>query len=1043
MKKNTKICKPAAFMLISMLLMSAFCQSVFAQTSRTVRGAVYDSQNDALIGVSVLLKNTTNGTMTNIDGEFSLDIPTGAQTLVFTYLGMKTQEIQVTNQASLTVVMQEEASALSEIVVIGYGTQRREAVTGSVATMSGDIMRDVASTGVSQALQGRIAGVEMTQTNSKPGSEMQIRIRGTRSLSADNNPLIVLDGIPFPGSLNDIDPNSIKSLDILKDASATAIYGSRGANGVILITTNRGTAGHKSLTYSGYFGVKSAVRYDMMNGEEYARLRDVANNAGLGNAQWTNTSDEEEGMNTDWQDMLYKTGMVTNHDVNFTKGTEDGNYTFGMGYYLDEAVVPNQQYSRISLRASADQSFGKYIKVGFSSNSSYSLSEGGQIGIGNALSSSPLINPYKRDENGVQLDELKLAVKQNSAEDYHVWTKELLEDAKDLWRSDSKTLATYNNVYGELSAPFLDGLKYRVNLGLNVRSATGGSFSGIGVGATSVAALENPSTASINNSWRTSWVVENVLTFDRNFDKHRVNVTGLYSAEQNTFNRSQVDARELPVDQNQYYNLSQAGGTIILPGSGQQYWQAGLLSWMGRVMYSYDDRYMISAAVRSDASSRLAKGYQWHTYPAVSLGWNMNREAFMEDIEWLDQLKLRVGYGETSNQAVDPYKTLGRLSTRRYNFGTGEDSFATGYILSELPNEKLGWEYTSTWNYGIDFTLLRNRLSGTIEYYAQHTKDILMSVNLPSTAGVGSYTANIGETTNKGWEFSLKGRILDNYNGWTWDAGINFYTNKNEIVALNSGQDRDEGNWWFKGYPLNVNYGYEYAGLWQENDPFLQDYEPGGNVGMIKVKYNGDFNADGSPTRPIGAADRQIIELDPRFQGGFNTTVAYKGFDLAVIGGFQNGGKLISTLYGASSYLNLLNTRRGNVDVDYWTPENPGAKYPRPGGILSSDAPKYGNTLALFDATYLKIRAITLGYNFNQSWLKSAGIQRLRLYVTAQNPFVLFSPYTNETGLDPEPNSTGGGNQATNNAGYQSRTVVVGYNTPATRNYLVGINLTF
>ena len=1042
MKKNTKICKPAAFMLISMLFMSAFCQSVFAQTSRTVRGAVYDSQNDALIGVSVLLKNTTNGTMTDINGEFSLDIPAGAQTLVFTYLGMKTQEIPVTNQTSLSVVMQEEASALGEIVVIGYGTQRREAVTGSVATMSGDIMRDVASTGVSQALQGRIAGVEMTQTNSKPGAEMQIRIRGTRSLSADNNPLIVLDGIPFPGSLNDIDPNSIKSLDILKDASATAIYGSRGANGVILITTNRGTAGHKSLTYSGYFGVKSAIQYDMMNGEEYARLRDVANNAGLGNPQWNKVDSEEDGVSTNWQDLFFKTGMVTNHDVSFTKGTEDGNYSFGMGYYLDQAVVPTQQYSRISLRTSADQSYGKYIKVGFSSNSSYSLSEGNQVGIGNLLNSSPLIDPYEwidKDDH-TQGKRLRSVIYQNSTEQYPLWTKETLEDAKDLWRSDTKTLATYNNIYGEISAPFLDGLKYRINLGLNVRSTTGGGFTGIGVNNTNP---ENISSGNINNSWRTSWVVENLLTFDRNFDKHRINVTGLYSAEQNTFFNSRVNAQDLPVDQNQYYNLSQARGTIILPGDGQTYWQAGLISWMGRVMYSYDDRYMISAAVRSDASSRLAKNYQWHTYPAVSVGWNMNREAFMEDLEWLDQLKLRVGYGETSNQAIDPYKTLGRLATRRYNYGVGEDSFATGYILSELSNEKLGWEYTSTWNYGIDFTLLRNRLSGTIEYYAQHTKDILMNVRLPSTAGVANYTANIGEMTNKGWEFSLKGRILDNYNGWTWDAGINLYTNKNEIVKLNSDQDRDESNWWFKGYPLNVNFGYEYAGLWQEGDPFLQDYEPGGNVGMIKVKYNGDFNADGSPTRPIGAADRQIIELDPRFQGGFNTTVAYKGFDLAVIGGFQNGGKLISTLYGASSYLNLLNTRRGNVDVDYWTPENTGAKYPRPGGILSSDAPKYGNTLALFDATYLKIRAITLGYNFNQNWLKNAGIQRLRLYVTAQNPFVLFSPYTNETGLDPEPNSTGGGNQATNNAGYQSRTVVVGYNTPATRNYLVGINLTF
>lgn len=403
-------------------------------------------------------------------------------------------------------------------------------------------------------------------------------------------------------------------------------------------------------------------------------------------------------------------------------------------------------------------------------------------------------------------------------------------------------------------------------------------------------------------------------------------------------------------------------------------------------------------------------------------------------------LKLRVGFGQTSNQAIAPYSTLGRLGISPYNFG--DDTYATGYYVSELPNANLGWEYSKTWNYGLDFALLNNRLSGTIEYYVTKTNDILLNVNLPNTSGVGSYTANIGKTQNKGLELSLNGVILENQNGWTWTAGLNVYGNRNKLVQLASGQTRDEGNWWFVGHPINVIYDYRKTGLWQEDDPYLDILEPGGNVGMIKVEYTGDHGSDGKPTRAIGADDRQIMDVNPDFQGGFNTRVSYKGFDLSAVGVFKSGGILISTLYGASGYLNLLSGRRNNVKVDYWTPENTDAKYPKPGGIASGDNPKYGNTLGYFDASYLKIRTISLGYNFaSNSWIKDAGIDNLRLYFTVQNPFVLFSPYHKESGMDPETNSYGDENSAVSS--YQHRLLTIGTNTPSTRNYIIGIHLTF
>jgi TonB-linked SusC/RagA family outer membrane protein len=959
---------------------------------------------------------------------------------VVSFIGYQSQTIKVTGRTQFSVVLADDTRLLDEVVVIGYGTQRREAITGSVSSIREDAIKEIPSTNITQALQGRIAGVDMTQTSTKPGAAMQIRIRGTRSLTASNDPQIVLDGIPFAGSINDIDPNSIKSIDILKDASATAIYGSRGANGVIMITTNRGQKNTKAkVTYNGYYGVKNAIKYPVMNGPQFAQLRaDAAQTAkDLGKTySYTNSSDERDDVNTDWQDMFYRTGIVTSHDVGLTKGTEDGNYTFGLGYYNDQAVVPTQGYSRISLRAAFDQNVGKYIRVGLTSNTSYGHSQGNQVGVGDALSASPLADPY--DENG----NLKRAT-YSSQDPMKVWTKDTLEEAKDLWLSESKTLGSYNNVYGEVEAPWVQGLKYRMNLGLNIRYATGGGFTGRGVtNATDPNAL---SSASVNNSLTTNWTVENLITYDHTFaDKHHLNVVGMYSAEQTKYNRSDISVRDFPADHFQYFNLGYGEGEITINKDNQHYQVSGLTSWMGRAMYDYDDRYMLSLTMRSDGSSRLAPGHKWHTYPAVSAGWNIHREAFMEKAEWLNTLKVRVGYGETSNQAIDPYKTLGLLNTRFYNFGdNGDESYATGYYLSELPNENLGWEFTETWNFGLDFSLFNRRLSGTIEYYRQHTKDILLSVTLPSTTGVGSYIANIGETQNNGVELSLNGVILDNYHGFTWEAGLNLYANRNKLLALASGEERNVEDSWFVGYPIDVLYDYKKIGLWQEGDPYRDILEPGGSAGMVKVEYTGEYNEKGEPVRPIGADDRQVIDINPDFQGGFNTRLAYKGFDLSVVGTFKSGGILISAL-GNTSYLNNLNGRVNNIVVDYWTPQNTDAKYPRPfGAEVSGGRPKYASTLSYFDASYVKIRTITLGYEFKQRWLKTnLGIERLKLYCTAQNPFVMFSPFHKESGMDPEANSYGDENQSVTTE-INERLPIVATNTPSTRNYLVGINLTF
>ncbi len=998
------------------------------QQAKTINGNVKDSQGP-LIGATIMEKGTSNGTVTDIDGNYSLSVKPGA-TIVVSYVGYIDQEIKVGSASSYNIDMKEEGHSLNEVVVIGYGTQRREAVTGSVANIGGEKLNQIAATNAAQALQGRVAGVLMTQTSSKPGAEMQIRIRGQRSLSASNDPLIVLDGIPFMGQLSDINPADIKSMDILKDASATAIYGSRGANGVIIITTVKGYQGAPAkVSYNGYVSFKKVFKkYPMMDGPTYSKFRKYA---GL----YQNSLDESDDTSTDWQDLYYQTGVSHNHDVSISGGTNGGSYSFGAGYYHDEAVVPTEGYDRVSVRGNFDQMVGKWFRFGLSTNNSYRITQGVNNMYG-VLSMSPLVSPYDKDGNIRRYVSLP-------ADDQVVVTKETVERDKDVWLSENKGIGSYNTLFGEVKCPWVEGLSYRINVGLNFRSSKGGGFTGTGI--------NNKDANATNSGWISenqtrNWAVENLITFDRTFaEKHNINVVGMYSAEETTYESTGANAQAIPADYFQYYALDKATGQVNL--TGYNYWQSGLISWMGRVMYSYDNKYMFSAALRSDASSRLAEGHKWHTYPAVSAGWNIAREEFMESTKsWLDNLKFRVGYGETSNQSINPYSTLGGLAIRNYNFGNGTN-YNAGYYVNALPNPELGWEYSKTWNFGLDFSLFKGRLSGSFEYYTQKTKDILLDVSLPSTSGVSSFTGNIGETQNKGWELTLNGIILDNKNGWNWEAGINLYANRNKLTELASGEDRDEGNRWFVGYPIDVIYDYEYEGLYQAGEEAAMNIlEPGGNIGMIKVKYTGDYDANGLPTRQIGPEDRQIISMEPKLMGGFNTTVGYKGFDLTVIGAFQIGGKLISAIHSSNGYLNMLTGRRNNLDVDYWTEQNTGAKYPKPGGILSGDNPKYGSTLGYFDAGYLKIRAITLGYNFDSlKCIKDFGISRLRLYASVQNPFVLFSPFNNESGLDPETNSWANENTAVSYSEYSGKhkMPIVGYNTPTTRNFLLGLNLTF
>lgn len=1020
----------------------AFFAFIFASNAQSVvvTGTVSDNVGP-LPGVSVVVKGTNIGTATDFDGNYSISVPSDG-VLQFSSIGFLTQEVPVNGQSVINVTMMEDLEQLDEVVVVGYGVQRRESVTGSVATIKGEELNQVQSGNFAEALQGRAAGVDISTTSTRPGAAPQIRIRGVRSLSADNNPLIVLNGIPFAGGLSDINANDIESLDILKDASATAIYGSRGANGVVIVTTKTGTKGQKaSITYNTYYAVKEVfAKYPMMNAAQLIQLRsDVAANNG-GTPIYDMGGDESLGNDTDWQDLLYGPGLQTLHDISVQGGSENGTYNMGLGYFKETSVVPGDSFKRISLRAQIDQEVGSLFRFGVNSVTNFNTTS--SI-VGPNLGVSPLLSPYDSDGNFLESVRLQTAV-----DNLWVPTRNEVNRIGDGRVNEQLDFGSYNNIYGEFKIPGIDGLKYRLNLGLNYRTSRDGNFTGQGVFNFNPV---NPSSAGYDSSVTKDYVIENQLIFDRTFaDKHQVNFIGLFSSQKTEFDNVGLAARNIPNETSLWYQLDDSAIlTEDLTRYGTGYSATGLLSYMARVMYQYDRRYLFTATVRSDGSSRLSPGNKWHTYPAVSLGWNIGNEAFMKDVAWVNMFKLRAGYGETSNQAIAPYSVQGRLNPVNYNFG---GTFATGYNVTTLPNPSLGWEFSETLNYGIDFGFFNNRLTGTVEYYTTETSNVLYTLALPPTSGVQNVRSNIGKVENKGFEVSLNGTILDNPDGFTWDVGINLYSNKNEILSLATGEDRNEGQLWFVGSPINVIYDNEYLGLWNESDPdfqYLQDYEPGGNVGMIKVRYTGDFNPDGSPTRPIGTDDRIVQDPTPDFQGGFNTRLAYKNFDLSMVGTFQSGGIVVSTLYSSNGYLNLLTGRGNNVDVDYWTPTNTDARYPAPGGIQNSDNQKYASTLGYFDGSYLKVRALTLGYNLDQKVITDIGIERLRLYATVQNPFVLFSPFHDESGLDPEITNSGvdsNGNRqnvSVNTTNISDGIPTIGTNVPSTRNFLLGLNITF
>nr|WP_250764610.1 SusC/RagA family TonB-linked outer membrane protein [Dyadobacter sp. MSC1_007] len=945
------------------------------------------------------------------------------------------------------------------MVVVGYGTQRKRDVTGSVVSVSEATLKEVPAPNLINQLKGRAAGVSIISNGSTPGAQGQIRIRGNRTLTTSSGssdgldgPLIVVDGIPF-GGLNDINPDDIANLEVLKDASATAIYGSRGAGGVILITTKRGKTGKPVFSYDGYHGQTRIMdKFNVMNGPEYAQFKQDAakyNRSSPGTSGYLLTQKEQEaldkGVSTDWQDLIYKPGYMSNHQLGMQGGTENTQYSLGLGYFNETGIIPNQNFQRFNIRATIDQKIGKRIKIGLNTLNTltYQNTPGGGGVPGGLVRLTPLASPYNADGT-VNMFPSEGSIDAAGVSPLTIMTK------KDSYLGRTRSIRTFNSAYAEIN--ILPGLKYRFNAGLNFSQSNYNGYNGPLTYFNS-ATVQSSSTAEISNTEYWDVNLQHLLYFDKVFaNKHKLGFTALYEITKNHSLGSRFTVTGVPADYIKTSNFSLASGQPVANSDfGNSFSETGLLSYMGRLNYSYNDRYMVTLTLRRDGSSTLSPGNQYFNYPAVGLGWNVIEEGFMKTIPFVSNLKIRGGWGISGNRNVGAYSTLGALSAGYYNFGTGTAGQQLAYTVTSLPASNLSWQSTSQVDIGIDFGFLNNRITGAVDWYHQKTKDILLSVPLPPSNGAGSTLKNLGRTEGKGLETTLTFEIARKPKGFNWSVDVVYFFNREKITQLTTPQEKANlGAGWFVGQPLSVIYDYKKLGIWQladaENGTLAKQTSPAQFPGQIRVE---DLNADGK----IDASDRQILgNFQPKWEGGLTSRFSFKNFDASIVTYARMGMKVLvpyltgnSTGSGGFAFFNQ--SRVNQMKVDYWTENNPTNAFPAPDA--SSAVANFGSTLGYYDGSFIKCRSINLGYTFSNDLVSKIGATWARIYVNLTNPFIIYSPLVKDNlAVDPEGNSYASGQstlnpQGASERGAPERQIAVNLNNPPVRQFTVGVNLKF
>lgn len=977
------------------------------RAEKNVTGIVTDEAELPVVGANILISKTKKGVITDLNGAFSLRATPG-DVIEISYLGYTTQKIKIADQNSLDIRLIEDAKALNEVVVIGYGAVKKSDLTGSVASVSNTTLVRGGNTNSAGALQGEISGVTIVRSNNKPGGGFDIKIRGINSITASSSPLIVIDGVPG-GNLDFVNPDDIDKIDVLKDASATAIYGSSGANGVIIVSTKRGQTGKPKISYNGYAGFRTYTGLpDMMSGDEYVQLAREATRGGAPNYIYkrdeqifTDPSELQavkEGKYYDWLGAISNPAFMTNHSLSATGGTEAVKYGFSGGYYFEDGMIQPQDYTRYNLRSVIDITINKHVSFGGSIYTIHSIREKGNWDLlRDVFRMRPTQHP-----NSLVTGEETWKYSSNNLFNPLVTSQNQ--------RSQVKRLNLQSNIYLKITP--VENLEFTSSFSPYFTQTSMGDYIGVWTKAQQGTAKGAIANATKDNSM--SWIWDNIVNYTWKKSVHTLTATGVFSAQKYQYDTLSGATKDLSYN-SLWYNLD--GGEIT--GLNSKFNQWTMLSYVGRVNYGLMDKYLLTASLRYDGSSRLADGNKWALFPSAAIGWRITEESFAKDMDWLSNLKLRFSYGQAGNaNSISPYSSEGTISgSVYYPFGT---SNSVGNLPANIANPLLTWERTSEYNAGLDFGFFGQRISGNIEYYNRTTNDLLMGRNIPIHLGYSSVISNVGSVRNSGVELQLNTVNVATPN-FTWNTTINLAYNKNEIVSLADEEDLSSystnlqgmrgrySDKRFIGKPVDSNWNLNTVGVWQLGEEELAA-KYGCVPGNFKIK---DYDEDGKLTNNDYFIDGKRT---PDWTGGMTNLFKYRDFDLSFHMYFQMGATQYDRFF-ENFALEWNSQNFNNLRTNYWTPENPSNSMGRPSQMGSRGNIAYEKT------DFLKVSYVTFGYSLNKKLLSKWGLSNARLYVTVQNPLIL----TKFRGLDPE----------------QPDITNIGDTDAMSMNTLLGINVSF
>lgn len=1000
--------------VLTLLLLSGV---LFAQKMEVTGKVITEEDPNGLTGVTVLEVGTSNGTITDADGNYFIMVERGA-VLKFSFVGLLDREVVVGANPVIDILLEPDYMGLDEVVVVGYGVQKKSDLTGSVASITAEEMNAVPTTNIAEMIRGNAAGVEVSLGNARPGGFSNIIIRGRKSLSGSNAPLFIVDGVPV-SDVNDLNARDIESVEVLKDASAQSIYGARASNGVILITTKRGSAGKMQVTYDASATMQTIWKnFEVYDGDEWLEYRtqgfrsDAALSAPfidtLSNwrdyfppevildAVMLESYENREFIN--WEDLVIENALMQQHNISIRGGDEKTRIATSFGYFDQDGLRPESSFKRGNFRLNFDQKANKWLSFGGNSYLSRSNeSREASSEYYDFLYLPPLAQPW--DENGdLQLyptldDRHRNPLFNNQESDRNIVSNKMLL-----------------NAFADVS--FLRYFKYRLNLStqasnsvdkeyLSTRHEKGRQYA-IGGGAGGEATMRN------TNSFE--YLLENILTFDQQLTSNQhLDVTLMQS-----FNHRERSSFSMTT---QNFNTDILGANGIADGTelfapGNSAWSRRMISYMGRVRYNVMDKYLFTAATRIDGSSVFGENNKYGLFPSASVGWRIDKEDFMDGFSTVNNLKLRASYGSIGNEAISPYQTQALTQPLAYTFGSGETLL--GYLpgLNDFPNADLKWETTTTFNTGLDFGFFKGRVNGSVEYYISNTRDLLVNKQIPNAYGFNRLMTNLGKTRNKGFEMLLNTYLISSTN-LSWSVNVTYSRNRNEIVEIDGTVDsegnpvNDIANRWFIGEPVNVSYNYKFDGIWQlEEDNSLM---PGSRPGDVKLA---DINGD---TLITAEDDRVLYYMDPDWYGTIGTQLRFKGFEIQAVANILMGGVryneyIINGNYGATK------SAFNAIKMDYWTPENPSNTYPRV--YMDGTMSEYKSAYGYQDASYFRLRTLTLAYNFSLPVSKRLGFERLRIYATGTNLLTISDYMSYSPEADPE-------------------------SYPEGKNYTVGLSVTF